>query len=350
MMGFRGGLVRSIAQQGIAVLILLVSATCAVAQPANNPEAAVGKLRQADSLAGATKRIFQGGRDNASKVTKAEIKNAFQNLRKATQVMLRLAPEAYSRELLSYAQDWSLGVGAPPPSTLLEAADECERRNDLLLASLFASALQSKLASAAEDLQARITLGPIVDNPGFYAQVIVPRNGRELLHNIRFALDHDAVLRRDFYTEQSMSRFFAAPYAPIYHSTDGSIFVNWIVRPTAAELATMNRDAWKTSGCNYTGRLDYIAQDKQKGSFGFYCTFAAPISPSFADVEQAFGKEWRETLECPVHPSIPPVLPPRCNRRITYTLDRPGIGRSLTVVFEGDGTFGSLSLEEEGQR
>lgn len=173
MTSFRGRVVRSIAQQGIAVLVSLVSATCAPAQTAHDREAAISKLADAQSSTDAATRVFSAAMDDASNAPKVAAKDAFARLRQATRILLDLAPKSFSDDLLSLAQIQLRAVNAKVPATLPEAIDECETANNFLIAYLLAGDLRVRLAAATEDLRAEAVFGRIavVGMSGAYAAI-----------------------------------------------------------------------------------------------------------------------------------------------------------------------------------
>ena len=56
--------------------------------------------------------------------------------------------------------------------------------------------------------------------PNFYGAVRPTTSSMELLRNAKWALEHDAPLRVDFFTSENMKRFFGEA-APVVRTLDG---------------------------------------------------------------------------------------------------------------------------------
>lgn len=327
-------------------LILVVVASGASAREPAERHADIDRLLSAKVATHEAAQLFQN-REVVSRAAPAAIRNGFAALRQATQTLGASAPASYAENLLSFSRNLARGVRAPPPSSLSDAVNECEQRNDYLIAALLASALDTALEAAAEDIRAELIFGPPAENPRLYGLVVVPRTSRELLHNLRYVLDHDLMLRRDFYTERNMQRFLAAPYAPILRTTAGDISASWAVGARSSFTGWPVAPDRNRDQCQYGARLLVGAGGGRSASVFISCNFNSALSPSLPEVEEAFGKEWKNTWRGPMHGPPPPASSRYGNQRMTYVLDKGGRRRTLNVLFESDGDFSSLELTEE---
>jgi hypothetical protein len=157
------------------------------------------------------------------------------------------------------------------------------------------------------------------------------------------------VLRRDFYSEVNMRRFFGASSAPVYRKPNGEITARWIAWPGLDEMDKMRADEWKTKRCDYQAGLAPIVRAKRSGRLQVTCTFAAEISPTLGEVGGVFGKDREDARECPVHMPPSASASAYCYRVIVYRFDKSDIRGELTFKFDPEGSFSSLSLIE-GER
>jgi hypothetical protein len=340
-------LVSLISASVIAAVAALSFAATSVAQAKDTSAQTVAELQHAEALANSVHEFFRqealGGQQASGE--KGDAYN-YRSFKQATESLLRLAPTPIIGDALWSVQLAFVGRQFPKPTTLLEAVEECEKRRDPRLTSLVSDDIRTYLRTAREDIEAERTFGPIVDNPQLYGAITAPTNGIELLRNLGFALDHDVILRRDFYTAENMRRFFGS--APtIYKKSNGSIRTRWDVKPTDKERNKLEPGAERYAQCQYVADLIVTTSAKKKGGIAIVCNFKHALGPTFEEVEQVFGQDWQNTWQMPLHGPPPPRTTPHGNTRITYDFDKAPLRRSITVSFDPNATFSSLNLSEE---
>jgi hypothetical protein len=331
----------------VPVLVALLVATSAAAQQPGDLALAAAELRRATSLLDSVAGFFRkDGKNGTLAVNPDERSESFRSLRKAAEIFEHFSSKSDRDDLLDSIRSFFAEKRLPTPSTIVDAVDEAEKSSDRHLPGLVWIVLGASLNGARDDIEAEIKFGPIVDNPQLYKEITPPRNGIGLLRNLKFALDHDSLLRRDFYTPENLERFFA--HQPIIHrEPDGSIWARWVVKPTAAALAKMKPGTERYTQCQYVVGLRPTDLGRKKAGIGISCNFEHALSPVLDDVERVFGREWKDTWMPPLHGLPRPRTSIDGNTRMTYTLDSASVTRSLEVTFDFDGTFDWLRLNEE---
>jgi hypothetical protein len=338
--------VNSMVRGILAAVALLLFATTAVAQTKDSPAPAVSELQHAATLMNSAHEFFRQealGRQPAS--SERDIAQHLQKMAEATATFLQLAPKPMANDALGFVQFLFKGRQHSIPSTLMQAIEELKKSRDFRLLSNIAGSLSGRLNSAREDIESEIAFGPIIDNPQLYGGIIPPTTGGELLRNLRFALDHDVVLRRDFYTPENLKRFFGAS-ATIYRTSNGGIWAVWAVRPTAPKLARLKPTVRRYAQCQYSARLHSADPEKKKGWISVSCNYEHAGSPTLEEVERVFGKEWQDTWIPSPH-GLPKSSAAPYPVRMTYNVDKGALRRSIEVDFGPDETFNSFHLAEE---
>jgi hypothetical protein len=232
------------------------------------------------------------------------------------------------------------------PESLIEAVDECEKRNDPQLTRLVADTLTAIISAAVDDIRAEIKFGPLADNAIFYGEVTPPKNPTDLLRNLAFALDHNAPIRRDFYAPENVIRFFGVR-PTIYREENGGIWAHWIVQPADAEVRTLEPDVAQHAQCQYSLSLRVADTGKRRGNVGIACNFKSKVSFNFDQVQLAFGPDWQDISQAPRHGPPPPRIVANGNRRIAFDFDAGSLHRAVLVRFGPEALLGSFELDIE---
>jgi hypothetical protein len=276
-------------------------------------------------------------------------------MKEATALFVRLAPEPLVSQAIGEVRELFAKRHLPKPATLQEAVELCDR---LRVADLtFGVAQTLKLSSyhAGQGLAADEKYGPIIDNPNFYGAVTPPTSSMELLRNAKWAFDHDALLRVDFFTSENMKRFFGVA-APVVRTLN-DIKVRWEIKPSAASLAALPPEVAENARCVYVVEGSLEADGNLKsGLLDFGCNYVPNRRyPTFEEVVEVFGHRWRSALEVnglqPRQGIPPPPTAPHGNEDMIYEF--PGtpyrgrhVWRHLLVRFAPDASFVNFSLSE----
>jgi hypothetical protein len=145
------------------------------------------------------------------------------------------------------------------PRTIEEAVRECHERRDRELTVKVAATLADALEHARKDKVAEAKYGPIVDNPEYYRAIKSPMSGLDLLRNVKWAIDHDALLRIDFFTSENMKRFFGVSAVVFREIAAGE-----------SKWRSPMRRANPQTGCLYQVELSWIG-DAQSASLTVDC-------------------------------------------------------------------------------
>jgi hypothetical protein len=195
--------------------------------------------------------------------------------------------------------------------------------------------------------------GSIIDHPQFYGAVTPPTSGMDLLRNAKWALDHNALLRVDFFTPQNMKRFMGTA-APVFRFLD-RIEVRWEFKPSASELASLPTDVAAYAKCIYgANRYQETDGSLKQASLYFECNYQNRNYPTFDEVVKVFGNEWWpgwEVFGPPSHGWPSPATAPHGNDEMVYDFEgvpyRDGLARRRALVgFLPDASFKSFSLAE----
>jgi hypothetical protein len=323
---------------------LVLCPTPPLAQTKEPRKETITELRRADVLADAANTALMRERSGSITLDPEALGRVIGQLKEAAELLVRFAPKPIADEELESIKRMFSSNGLSPPSTLVQAIESAEAAEKRELTQVLCGSIGLAIRIAMQDVEAEIAFGPIADNPVFYRQITPPMRGVHLLDNLDFALQHNVVLRQDFYTPENISRFFGA-HTAIHRELDGTIWASWTVRPTAQELAKLEPGGWRYAAWQYWVRSRRDRSGKQSGEITITCNFAAYNAPTFEDVETVFGSQWRNGRLEGIPPHPPPLPSGRHgNAYIIYDLDTATLQRSIEVRFRADGTFGSFAL------
>lgn len=352
-------------RQILALLFVSLWSLSAVAQPAANPSDAVEGLRRANELMGAASWFFTGQASAkaypdapASKgrvpATPSDYAENYRNMREATALFLHFVSADAVANTLTIAQQSFERLKLPKPRTLEQAIEECIRRQNLDLSDIVSRSMGSSFYEAWQQQAANAKHGEIVDNPKLYGAVNAPANGLDLLRNLKWVLDHDAVLRADFFTSANMKRFFGTA-APVKREFD-RLEARWQLGPPQREGAAL--PPTPMANCTYfIGRAQSADGNATGGRISIDCNYPNPAYPTFDQVRQVFGDKWQTGYSVfgpPLHGAqLPNPTAPHGNETMVYTFSagrdvsgRP-LQRRLVVEFDAGAFFKRLWLSEE---
>lgn len=209
-------------------------------------------------------------------------------------------------------------------------------------------------AHAASDIQQQLKSTEEYNNVSaeeLYAMVKIPTRPIEILENIKFALDHDLILREDFYATENLHNFFS------------------IENPSMGSTESGQKDIWVRTS-NFGGRLFKPVKfrsstypgaqlvlsfkstelGKVHASIGLSISGLGKVSElNFDAVEKIFGKNWKLDRTAPLHGPNPPATAPHGNDIVTYVVDNCCIKRTISIAFYGDGSLSDISIREEAK-
>jgi hypothetical protein len=326
---------RSLRCMAVAVLALLLA----------NPVAAQSALAELGRATDMMHSADQAFRDQANerpdkRPSDQALDQAFRQITEATSIFLRSAPQARIDDALEGAQKAYEGAHLSKPSTLLAAAEECDKRHDPTLARYLTAILWLKFSLTRVNAEAEVNLGPLPDNPAFYASLRPPVTGIDLLTNLKWAFDQNAWLREDLYTPKTLRTFLGVDLKP-QRFVDGGVSNFAVVRSPGAGQCTFQADRRIKPAGKASGFLD------------IRCTYGRADMPTFEEVEQVFGSRGRDRgmirLRSPHAPPLPPATAPHGNQTIVYDFGSTGMKRSLGITFAPDARFAELSASAEDQ-
>jgi hypothetical protein len=349
----------------IATVLAIVFALSASAQRREITTESIESLHHASDVMRDAEQFFR--RESATKMFpdapasknrvplhEQDFADNFNKMKAATDLFLRFASEPFiSRAIESIGHVFE-SSGLPKPATIESAIEQCDRQRSTDLSASVATSLSVSFYHAWQGQAADAKFGPIIDNPTFYAVVRPPTSGMELLRNAKWALDHDALLRVDFFTSENMKRFFGAT-APVIRTLE-DILVRWEVKPSAAALAALPPNAAESARCIYIVQGSLQADGNLKSAnLDFNCDYSPNREyPTFDEVVEVFGHRWRSAWEVNgprLHGMPPTPTAPHGNEDMIYEF--PGapyrghhVWRRLLVRFAPDATFENFSLYE----
>jgi hypothetical protein len=280
-----------ILQRALATMMAGLLAAAALAQSSD------ASLQQAEAELNAA--IAHFSRRAYGTTDPRDDSESFRKMREATATFHRLAPRPAIADALDAVQSTFAGRLLETPPTLDAAIDECERRRDPQLTALVAGNIVGYLTRPA---------APAARDSQFYGAVTPPRTGVDLLRNLKFALDHDAVLRDDFYAPETLRRFFGSA-GEAHHDPDGGISASW-----------------DDGRCRYAAGNRRRESGKPIGGLRLRCV-TAPNSEEFL---RLFGKPAEEG-----------------NARLHYNFDTNVLNRSVEIVFDATAHMSAFDLTEE---
>ncbi len=182
-----------------------------------------------------------------------------------------------------------------------------------------------------------------------YAKIEKPDNIAGIFRNLGFAIDHQLLLREDFYTEEKLTHFFGGD--KIIWRKPRSAGVRWGF--VSGFGKTVERfpmaDGSSLEGLTVAFAWDVDADYKSKATWLIAVT--SPAGIDFAGVEAIFGRRWKEAP--PLPPSIHGVFraPTRehGNDRIVYSFNRQGVKSQFTFAFRADATLDDVVFSVEGK-
>jgi hypothetical protein len=336
---------RSATPVALAAAILLLFAGPVSAQVRPSPTDAVAELRNAATVTKGVHQLFR--REVADGSVPPDLRDGgCRKLAQAVDTLLAFGPLPIIDNALRNMKLVFSGKPEDIPATLAAAAERCRTEPDARLTLRMAGTVGAALASGVDDIEAEIRFGPLLDNASLYGAIKRPQDGIDLLRNLKFALDQDVVLRRDFFAPENLARFFGVR-PMIFRNAAGDIRAFWSLKPAAYELRRLPPGVAQHAQWQYSIGLRISSGGKKAGWISVSCNYPSSNAPTFEDVEQEFGTEWQDIWELPRHGPPPPRTAPRGNTLIQYTFDGPPVYRKLVASFGPNADFTSLSLTIE---
>ena len=179
---------------------------------------------------------------------------------------------------------------------------------------------------------------------GPYVMFPHPSSVLRILENVKFALEHDFLLREDFYTDDNLKAFFGGTRIvwPLWSATTRSALISGF-----DQIVPPLRD-----GSNLIPGIDLSAarwvQPDGKLRARIAVTVKRP-AVTFEQIENLFGMQWQDypDVPAPPHKQFRPPTHPKGNNRIRYAIDRNGVSTSVTIEFAADGSLREADFSEE---
>jgi hypothetical protein len=213
----------------------LVAATAAIAQTSDD-SLSEARLLLNSATAHFSRQAYGSGTPTSTRDDTAY----FQKMRQASEVLTRKAPVVVAADALDGVQSVFAERLLARPATLAAAIDECEKRHDPQLTALVSGTLSDYLGHSLA--------GQTAGNPRLFGAVAPPRTIIDLVWNIKFAVDHDAVLRDEFYTEENLHRFFGSAGTMVHRVPDGEYTASGESGPCHYEAGKRRNESGAQSG------------------------------------------------------------------------------------------------------
>jgi hypothetical protein len=334
----------------IAAVLVCQSTLSASAQTTEKTSSAVESLHRAADLMRPTVDFFVneirvGLVPDKSRVPPSEQDFAgnYRKMEEAAGLIQRFAPAPFVSRAIAEVGSSFEGTRLPRPPTLREAAERCDRQRNPELTAVVAMSLAQFADFSWQSEAADAKYGPIVDNPAVYGEMTPPASPVKLLRNAKWVLDHDAVLRADFFTPQNMERFFGMA-EPVLRTLD-QIHARWEVKPLEKELAALPPAVvGLLAKCTYGADRFQDADGSLKGGkLYFECNYPNPAYPTLDDVIRVFGP--------PSYGPPLPLAPPKGSEILLYDFGgAPYLGRKvkreLSFKLGRDASFKEFVLSE----
>ena len=277
--------------------------------------------------------------------TEQELADSYAKMTRAANLFSRFAGEQSVAQALNVLASLVVFGERFHPSTLQEAVAECERRG-VDFSSVVTQALGCSFFVSWDRLVAKTKYGSIKDNPAFYGVVAPPTSALDLLRNAKWAIDHDVVLRVDFFTPENMNRFFGTGN-PVFSLLMNAVYMRSEIKAVGSDVTVLGARpdatcAYGASGLDLSdggfvsGRL-YTSF--RSGRLYFECDYYPNNAPTFDEVVRVFGDKWKD--HGPLPPararSWPPAAAPHGNGSLTYVFDDAlRLGRQVHGKLEVD--------------
>jgi hypothetical protein len=340
-------------------LWIIVAGLCPCVVAAQQPNASgIDQLRSAFETMRRINGYFlaQIREQKATDPVERDLSKAYADFREATINFTRSAPNAFTDEAMTRVRTVFQHRNIPVPKTLRDVVEDCQRRGDVHLSADVTSQLLGVFGSTWEEVAAEAKFGPIAENPDFYSKIKPPRDGLDLPNNIHWAIEHDVVLRDDFYTLENMQRFFGVR-GQRQRYLNGSIGLNGSFEGGESAIEKMDPSLKPYAHCGAIVGRTLTSEVAIHGAIKLSCNFKQPMMPTFADIEDVFGTGWQDGLKVfgsPIHGPPPPRTAPHGNEVMVYTLGSPSaqptgrpLKRSLVVRFGPDGSLSEFDFNAE---
>ena len=327
----------------LAVILALLAASPVAAQ------STLDDLRRATELMQAADQYFH--RRTTEPSSEQALDAAYRQISESISLFARAAPSSRIDKVLREVQQIYGGLRLPQPSTLSAAAEDCDGRRDPMLARYLSGVLRGKFLLTLENAEAEAKFGPLAENPAFYASIRPPATAVDLLTNLKWAFDHDALVREDFFAPSTLRKVFGVDVG-LQRLVNGNVSNFAIVKATAAEFRALD-PASRAYGqfCTYHANRYVKAAGKANGSLSIDCTFRRTGMPSFEEVEQVFGPRQPHSplldVPSPHGPPRQPVYVTHGNEKMQYDFSDTDVNRSLLVKFAPDASFAWLYMTME---
>jgi formylglycine-generating enzyme required for sulfatase activity len=178
-----------------------------------------------------------------------------------------------------------------------------------------------------------------------YSSVKQPTTPLELLQNIKVVLDHDLLLREDFYTENNLKRFFAGQKVVLRYGGSRGENPSVSVSQFGSMVESVKSGGLVLEGIQFNFRRT-VQSDNHVKAYLYFAVLTSDIS--FANVEQVFGTAWKYDYRSPHRRQAPPSPTlPQGNARISYTVDHAAAKGRVDMEFHADATLYVAEIVEE---
>lgn len=181
-----------------------------------------------------------------------------------------------------------------------------------------------------------------------YLEVEMPSTPEVFFHNLKFAIDHDLLVKHDFYTKEYMHRFFAAEKiaVAIVHDENGDL----VTGLDAADFDGIfprvrdQRSPVSEPGAQIAATYLVSPSGESQGTLNLVFPWGAL---TFDQAKALFGGTWILNKATPLQPPLP-ATGLHGNERWNYVLDAPSRKITGYFMFDGAGLLLNVVFKQAG--
>jgi hypothetical protein len=184
-----------------------------------------------------------------------------------------------------------------------------------------------------------------------YAGVTEPRSILDLMRNTRIAVDKGLVLRRDFYTNDNLERFFGGSKVSWDQSNVDPVQVwGYVYEFGAIGARTILPDGRFLDALTFRFRRSVNDQGFVEANLLINIPDGRLDRPSFSEIEALFGKQWTlyEQVPWPAHVPYKTRTAPHGNDSIAYRVASRGLDGEMRFTFAFDGRLELATISVKG--
>jgi hypothetical protein len=191
------------------------------------------------------------------------------------------------------------------------------------------------------------------------AGITRPASSKDLLKNLKFALENGTLAQRELYTQEDLARFFGASQL-IWRRNDATKIS---VDLRGLDYLPLHEGPARAAREPKAGIIRTLVDASEKPAEGgkplTTLSVTCRCDLRLPDIEAVFGTEGRTIIDererrragaFPDIAALPPATDPMGNRRVTYDINRQGYRGTMSVVFDFDGRVTTLEAVQREER